>query len=92
MKGTVFWDKYHEAMDTKNTVEIESYYAAMDTWFAAKIYPSHDGLTVIYKNINERKKAEEAIKPKSSYLLKVSLMHPRILFTSMILRKEKIFM
>ncbi|MES1215741.1 MAG: PAS domain S-box protein, partial [Bacteroidota bacterium] len=30
MKGTIFWDKYHEAMETKKTVEVESYYAPMN--------------------------------------------------------------
>ncbi len=61
MKGTIFWDKYHEAMETGKDVEIESVYAPMNTWFSVKIYPSHDGLTIIYKDISERKKIEETI-------------------------------
>jgi PAS domain S-box-containing protein len=69
MKGTVFWEKYHEAMETKKTVEVESYYVPMQSWFSAKVYPSHDGLTIIYKDINERKKAEEALN-ETGYLLK----------------------
>jgi len=43
MAGTVFWDKYHEAMQTKKVVEIESHYAPMDIWFSVKVYPSSDG-------------------------------------------------
>jgi len=61
MKGTVFWDKYHEAMLTKQVVAIEGYYAAMNTWFSVKVYPSADGLTIFYNDVTEAKKAEEAL-------------------------------
>lgn len=61
MEGTVFWDKYHEAMETGKVVEIESYYPPMSTWFFAKVYPSPSGLTIFYKDITERKKGEEEI-------------------------------
>jgi PAS domain S-box-containing protein len=61
MKGTIFWDKYHEAMQTRKEVEVESYYAPMDTWFVIKIYPSAHGLTIFYKNITENKRAEQQI-------------------------------
>src|SRR5215204_2912877 len=33
MKATVFWDKYHEAMETRKVVEVESHYAPLNTWF-----------------------------------------------------------
>ena len=55
-KGTVFWDRYHEAMLTRNVVEFETFFASMNGWFFVKIYPSSDGLTVFYKNVTERKK------------------------------------
>jgi len=61
MKGTIFWDKYHEAMLTKKTVEIEDFYAPMDTWFMVKVYPSENGLTIFYKDITKSKKAEHAL-------------------------------
>ena len=62
MKGTIFWDKYHEAMETGNVVEIESYYEPLDTWFSVKVYPSEDGLTIFYKNVSENKKAEDKLR------------------------------
>lgn len=62
MKGTVFWDKYHEAMRERKVVELENYYEPMDTWFSVKIYPSVDGLTIFYSDISQRKKAEVDIR------------------------------
>jgi len=58
MEGTIFWDKYHEAMQTREVTEIESHYAPMNIWFSVKVYPSADGLTIFYTNITERKKSE----------------------------------
>lgn len=59
MKNTVFWEKYYEAMETKQVVEFESKYDYADVWLLVKIYPSEDGLTVIYTDISRRKQAEE---------------------------------
>lgn len=61
MKGTVFWDKYHEAMVTKKVMEITSYYEAMNIWFSVQIYPSSNGLTIFYKDVTESKKAEKEL-------------------------------
>lgn len=61
MKGGIFWKKYHEAMQTRKVVEVEDYYAPMDTWFSVKIYPSADGLTIFYKDISKHKKAEQEL-------------------------------
>jgi PAS domain S-box-containing protein len=55
LKGTVFWHKYHEAMQTGKLMKIESHYAPLDSWFSVKIYPSVNGLTIFYKDITERK-------------------------------------
>ena len=59
LKDTSFWDKYHEAMLTKKVIELESYYEPMNIWFLVKIYPSQDGLTIVYTDISSRKQAEE---------------------------------
>ena len=48
-------------METKKVVEIEDYYAPMDTWFSVKVYPSADGLTIFYKDITKSKKADEKL-------------------------------
>lgn len=61
MKETIFWEKYHEAMNTRRVVETESYYAPMKIWLSVKIYPSEDGLTIFSKDITERKKNDLTI-------------------------------
>ena len=70
MKGTIFWDKYYEAMQTRQTVEIEDYFAPMDSWISVKVYPSVDGLTLFYKDITKNKKAEQEISKLNAELEK----------------------
>ncbi|WP_158638320.1 PAS domain S-box protein [Panacibacter ginsenosidivorans] len=66
--GTNFQKNYQDAMRAKKVVEFEDYYAPMDSWFFAKVYPSDDGLTVFYKDITEQKKAEEDIRSTNEKL------------------------
>ncbi|MFC4230474.1 PAS domain S-box protein [Parasediminibacterium paludis] len=61
MRGTVFYSKYHEAMQTQKVIELDSFYEPMNIWFSVKLYPSEDGLTIFYTDISARKHAEIAI-------------------------------
>ncbi|MCP9749656.1 PAS domain S-box protein [Ferruginibacter sp. HRS2-29] len=71
MHGTIFYDKFHEAMSSGKVQEVEGYYEPMDTWFSVKVYPSDDGLTIFYKNITGVKRAElqlsKSLKEVSDY-------------------------
>lgn len=59
--GTIFEEKYRKAMQIGKVDEVESYYAPMDSWFSGMIYPDKDGITIVYKDITNAKKAEESI-------------------------------
>jgi PAS domain S-box-containing protein len=54
--------KYHEALETNQVVHFEDYYAALHKWYEISAYPSENGLSVYFKNVTERKEAEEEIK------------------------------
>jgi len=56
---TLFGEMYKEAMKTRKVMEVESYFPFFNTWFAAKVYPSNNGLTIFYRDVSERKKNEE---------------------------------
>src|ERR671915_496234 len=57
--GSVFYQKYHEAMREQKTVEFESYSPWSDRWFEMHAYASEEGLSVYSQDITERKRAEE---------------------------------
>ena len=61
MKDTIFWEKYHLAMQTKEVTDIETYYQPIDTWFSVKVYPADNGLTIFYKDISALKKSGQQL-------------------------------
>ncbi|HMK27906.1 MAG TPA: PAS domain S-box protein [Chitinophagaceae bacterium] len=56
------YKKYHEAIETSQVVHFEDYYAALNRWYEISAYPSENGLSVYFKDVTERKQAEEEIK------------------------------
>jgi PAS domain S-box-containing protein len=58
--GTRFEREYQAAMTERRVVTFEEYYPApLDAWFEVHGYPSADGITVYFRNVTERKRAEE---------------------------------
>src|SRR5918992_3133569 len=59
--GTTIYHKYHEAMRERKTVEFETYFPPSGEWIEAHAYPSEEGLAIYYRDITERKRAEQEI-------------------------------
>lgn len=55
---TPFAKAYRQALETQMPILIEDYYAPWDRWFENRIYPSSDGILILFTEITERKKAE----------------------------------
>ncbi|MCF0057016.1 PAS domain-containing protein [Dyadobacter sp. CY356] len=53
---------YKKALQEKIPLRFEEYYEPIDRWFEVSAYPTKAGLTVYFKNITERKVAEEKLK------------------------------
>ncbi len=59
---TAFYDQYHEAVETGESVHFEAYYPPGDVWFAVSAYPFEDGLSVYFTDVTQRKQALHALK------------------------------
>ncbi len=70
-KGTPFANAYVRALETQQPVVLEEHYAPWNRWFENRIHPSHDGLTVFFTEITERKLAEIALKQSEQLLQNV---------------------
>jgi PAS domain-containing protein len=57
--GSVFYQKYHEAMREHKSVHFEAYSPFSDKWFGVDAYPSEEVLSLYSRDITERKRAEE---------------------------------
>jgi PAS domain S-box-containing protein len=60
--GTLFYEKYHEAVREQKTVDFEAYSPLSDRWIEVHAYPSEEGLSVYSRDITERKRAEEELR------------------------------
>jgi PAS domain S-box-containing protein len=58
----MFYSEYHRAVLSNTTVHFEEYLPSLDGWFEVGAYPSEDGLSVYFKNINERRRKDEALR------------------------------
>ena len=68
MLGAAIWDhfpdagnfraNYERAMRTQEPGHFEEYYAAADKWFEVSAYPSPDGLSVFFRDVTERRRAQ----------------------------------
>lgn len=67
--GQPFYHAYHRAMAERRYVFVEDGYAANDTWFENRIYPTDDGISVFVTVITERKRAEIALNKNEQRLL-----------------------
>lgn len=59
LKGSSFEKMYLKSMETQTVGEIEDYYEPMKIWFSIKTYPAPDGMTVLFKDVTESRKAKE---------------------------------
>ncbi len=49
---------FMEALQTQQYVNIEEYYEPLDLWLQADIYPSEEGLSLFFRDVSQRKRAE----------------------------------
>lgn len=57
-----FYRHVKQALETRQPVHFEYYSKVVDTWFDESLYPTEEGLTVFFKSLTERKKAEEELR------------------------------
>ena len=49
--GSVFDVQYREAFETQKAVEFEAHFEPLSAWFRIRVYPSTDGVTLIFRDV-----------------------------------------
>ncbi|MBS0633663.1 MAG: PAS domain S-box protein, partial [Verrucomicrobia bacterium] len=60
--GQPFQLAYERAMTERVQIQFEDYYAPYDRWFENRVYPSAEGISIVFQDISERKRAERALR------------------------------
>jgi PAS domain-containing protein len=69
--GQPFYHAYLGAMAEQTPVHLEEYYPPWNRWFENHIYPSPDGLIIVFQDITERKRVEEALRQREQQLASI---------------------
>jgi len=64
-----YYEFFRKAKRKKTTVQFEDFYTQKNQWFEISIYPSKDGLVVVFRDVTERKKKEEERKEMMEHLI-----------------------
>ncbi len=56
-----FYKAFNKAFNEQEYQYVENHYAGLDRWIENHIYPSANGLSIYFRDITEKKKAEEAL-------------------------------
>lgn len=54
--GSKFYAAYERCFRDQVVVEVDEHYEPLDTWFAARVYPTPEGLAVYYRNITDQQR------------------------------------
>lgn len=66
--GTIWEQAYRRVMDTGEPTTVDEYYEPLDTWFEASVFPFADGISVFFRDITIRKRAERAAQDSETRL------------------------
>ena len=62
-RGSTFETELVRAMEGREPVHFEAFYPApLDMWIECHAYPSEEGVSVYFRDVTERKRAEEALR------------------------------
>ncbi|RKH89391.1 PAS domain S-box protein [Corallococcus sp. AB045] len=67
-RGSMFEQEYQRALAEQVHVAFESYYEPLDAWLDVRAYPSSGGLTVSFRDVSPRKRAEHARHESEKFL------------------------
>jgi len=56
-----FFARYEHAIAQKVSMTFEDYYAPLKMWVEVSVHPSADGMSQFFRNVTQRKQAEEAL-------------------------------
>lgn len=65
---TELFAHYHRVMLEKESETFEYFYPPLNSWFDISAYPAENGISVYFKNINERKESQAQILKKTQKL------------------------
>ena len=81
-RGTDLERNYRRAVAENVTVTFELFYPPHDRWYEIHAYPSADGLSVYFRDVGDRKRAEIALRESERRFRQLADAMPQIVWTA----------
>ena len=62
-----FYDRFQAIADEHRSASFEAYYAATGVWVETQVYPHAEGLSVFFRDITERRRAENLLRGREMH-------------------------
>ncbi|VXD19667.1 PAS/PAC sensor hybrid histidine kinase [Planktothrix serta PCC 8927] len=72
----------HQALSQQIPIEYEEFYPLFNRWFAVRLYPSTQGLSVYFLDITERKQTEAALRESEESFRNLAESMPQIVWSA----------
>lgn len=82
LRDTPFGEAYWRAMQEKRPLRIEEYYAPLRSWFDVRCYPVGDGISIQFRDVGERRRAEAALRQSEARFRELADAMPQLVWTA----------
>jgi len=79
--GSGYEKAYREAAETGLPCTVTEFYAPLDTWFEARVFPCEGGITVLVRDVTEARAMSERLSDQASHDALTGLINRRELLT-----------
>lgn len=86
-----FYKAYYRAMAEQQYIHVEEYYPPYDKWFENHIYPSPEGLSIFFRDITAKKKAEETLNQNRAFIESIINASPDIIYIYDIEERKNVY-
>jgi PAS domain S-box-containing protein len=80
--GTLVEHSYQRAVAENVTVTFENFYLPHDRWYEIRAYPSPEGLSIFFRDVSERKRAEIALRESEQRFRQLADAMSQIVWTA----------
>jgi PAS domain S-box-containing protein len=80
-RGQPFFAVYERAMTTGEPAVFEAHYAPWDRWFENRVYPGPHGLTILFTDVTERRRAALALHDSEIQIEAICAAIPVLIWT-----------